>query len=204
MVGSDTGVFSAPVDDPTSWIRVGKLLPRAPVLHLEYSPTDHLLLAGTIGRARLDPFVQDSSRRPPGTRPGPRRECEAQSGGGALMDSAAEIPWPLPVGTECGRMIKSAWRVSVRAIACPVGHSADWPRLRPGPGPGVRRDSTHSAEESMVASRSRPSGSPAGLLAAVSLSLACSSVPCCGRVKGRARYGLRAILGGISVRWQGV
>jgi hypothetical protein len=50
MVGTDTGVFSAPGPAFNIWSSAGAGLPRAPVYSLEYAAADNLLLAGTLGR----------------------------------------------------------------------------------------------------------------------------------------------------------
>ena len=49
-VGSDRGVFAAKGPDFDQWSKFGNNLPNAPVVHLEFSHEDKLMLAGTLGR----------------------------------------------------------------------------------------------------------------------------------------------------------
>jgi hypothetical protein len=50
IVGGDRGVYRTNGPAFSSWSQLGAGLPNAPVYHLEYSPTDRLELAGTLGR----------------------------------------------------------------------------------------------------------------------------------------------------------
>ena len=50
VIGSDTGVFSAPGATFMNWSRLGTGLPTVPVFELDYDRTDNILLAGTLGR----------------------------------------------------------------------------------------------------------------------------------------------------------
>ena len=47
---SRRGVFAAERPAFATWTRLGTGLPMAPVLHLEYSAADRVLLAATMGR----------------------------------------------------------------------------------------------------------------------------------------------------------
>ena len=50
IVGTDNGVFAAHGPGFSSWSRLGTGLPNAPIYQVEYSPVDHIVLAGTLGR----------------------------------------------------------------------------------------------------------------------------------------------------------
>ena len=50
VVGSNSGIFAAERPAFATWTRLGTGLPMAPVLHLEYSAADRVLLAATMGR----------------------------------------------------------------------------------------------------------------------------------------------------------
>jgi photosystem II stability/assembly factor-like uncharacterized protein len=50
VVGTNRGVFAAVGPSFTTWARLGAGLPLAPVLRLQYSDRDRVLLAGTLGR----------------------------------------------------------------------------------------------------------------------------------------------------------
>ena len=50
VVGSNSGVFAAEAPSFATWMRIGTGLPLAPVLSLQYSDVDRLVLAGTQGR----------------------------------------------------------------------------------------------------------------------------------------------------------
>lgn len=50
VVSGNMGVFEAPGAAFSTWRPLGEGLPRVPVYHLEYDPTDRILLAGTLGR----------------------------------------------------------------------------------------------------------------------------------------------------------
>jgi hypothetical protein len=50
VVGTNTGVFAASGPSFSEWKRLGSGLPNVPVLRLQYSGGDNLLLAGTLGR----------------------------------------------------------------------------------------------------------------------------------------------------------
>ena len=50
IVGTDKGVFVAKGPGFSQWSPLGTGLPNAPVYHLEYSGSDRVLLAGTLGR----------------------------------------------------------------------------------------------------------------------------------------------------------
>ena len=50
VIGTNTGIFAAEVPNFTTWSKLGTGLPIVPVLRLQYSQTDRLLLAGTFGR----------------------------------------------------------------------------------------------------------------------------------------------------------
>jgi len=50
IVGMDKGVYESQGPAFSNWSQMGIGLPNAPVYHVEYSPTDQLLLVGTLGR----------------------------------------------------------------------------------------------------------------------------------------------------------
>ena len=50
IVGTDMGVYMALGPTFSSWLQLGVGLPNAPVYHVEYNPSDRVLLAGTLGR----------------------------------------------------------------------------------------------------------------------------------------------------------
>jgi hypothetical protein len=50
VVGSNSGFFAAEAPSFATWMRIGTGLPLAPVLSLQYSDVDRLVLAGTQGR----------------------------------------------------------------------------------------------------------------------------------------------------------
>lgn len=50
VVGTNSGVFAAARPTFSTWSRLGTKLPQAPVLRLQYSGRDRVLLAGTLGR----------------------------------------------------------------------------------------------------------------------------------------------------------
>jgi hypothetical protein len=50
MLGSDKGVYARVASNVGAWTRLSTGLPKVAVYHLEYDATDHLLIAGTLGR----------------------------------------------------------------------------------------------------------------------------------------------------------
>jgi hypothetical protein len=50
VIGTNAGVFAASGPSFSEWERLGSGLPNVPVLRLQYSASDKLLLAGTLGR----------------------------------------------------------------------------------------------------------------------------------------------------------
>ena len=49
VVGTNAGVFACPRPF-ANWTSLGTQMPAAPVMRLQYSATDRILLAGTLGR----------------------------------------------------------------------------------------------------------------------------------------------------------
>src|SRR5207249_7023748 len=50
IAGTDNGVFAARGPSFANWSVLGTGLPNAPVYHVEFSPVDGVILAGTLGR----------------------------------------------------------------------------------------------------------------------------------------------------------
>lgn len=71
IVGSDNGVFTAQGPGFSAWGRFGTGLPNAPVYHVEYSESDAVLVAGTLGRGA---WVLTLSQTPPVSRGYTKRE----------------------------------------------------------------------------------------------------------------------------------
>jgi hypothetical protein len=100
VVGTDKGVFVAKSPAFSHWSPLGTGLPNAPVYHLEYSESDRVLLAGTLGRGAWTlQFPAPPPAVPPGVfittlRRSPRTPQQAPQAGSSR--SAAALPPPPP------------------------------------------------------------------------------------------------------------
>ena len=115
FIGADRGIFIARGASFSNWKRLGTGLPNAPVYHVEYSATDGVVLAGTLGRGAwvLRLTLEDGAPKPAGN-PGvvkadggsrsigeARHARDLPQSASQIMDSPAAVskgPFELSIG----------------------------------------------------------------------------------------------------------
>jgi hypothetical protein len=95
IVGMDKGVYEAKGPAFSNWSQMGIGLPNAPVYHVEYSPTDQLLLVGTLGRGAWTLRLPGSSTVSAHAYPRPRLRAAA-----LVTADATQVPADPPPQVE--------------------------------------------------------------------------------------------------------